>query len=89
MATIHKLKKDGTVAVPAPVLKHLGWKPGAPLFIRIVDNSLVLEHAPHPLPPRTLNAVKRLRGSLKHLAWGSAHRELRTRWGAWRDRLSA
>ena len=89
MVMIPKLRKDGTVKVPHPLLKQAGLRPGVGLMIHVSHKSLIIEGAGSARALKTKPSFKTLRGSLNHIDWKTTHRDVRERWDAWRDRLSA
>lgn len=86
---VHKLQKDGTLKVPRSLLKRAGLKPGINVFIQAFNSSLIIERVPIPFARKQLKALKPLRGSFKHIDWETTRRDMRERWSAWRNRLSA
>ena len=86
MDVVHKIHKDGTVKVPTMLLRKAGLTPGLKIIIQAWPSSLIIERAPRP---PALKSLRQLRGSLKHIDWAAVHRDVRERWSAWRNRLSA
>lgn len=84
------VQKDGTLKVPRPVLKAAGLAPGIGVLIHVGKHALIIEQAPRSLPPNdVMKKLTRLRGCFKHIDWDAVRHDVRERWSAWRDRLSA
>jgi antitoxin component of MazEF toxin-antitoxin module len=89
MAIAHKVHSNGTVIVPARLLKAAGFKPGMGVFIQVAPSSLIIEQGRRHRTPRPLQSLRQLRGRFQHIDWDTVRHDLRARWSAWRGQRSA
>ena len=80
-AILNKVKSNGVVAIPLRLLKKIGVRPGAEIFVHLENDTLVLEKPHH--------SVKHLRGKFKNLEIEEPIRNLRKRWNTWERKTSA
>lgn len=89
MVVTQKLRQDGTLMVPSSLLKAAGLTPGLGVILKVTNHTLVIEKRAGPPTPTTTHTLKRLRGCLAHIEWAAVRSDVRARWSAWREQLSA
>lgn len=82
MAILEKIKANGDIPVPAPMLKKVGLKPGAEVILHTEEKSIIIEKPRKKV--KSIESIRRLRGCLKHIDFDAVRKELNKRWGSWK-----